>query len=99
MNFEKQDAKERINSRSGILVIIAIAIAAYIGITNSPPANIINAWQAKINDGKYFVYLPILLIILVEMIPIFIIRSFMIFNHNKKFKDQKEMQLPYFSKL
>ena len=99
MNKEKQDIIDKINSRIGFLIIIAIIISAYIGITNTYPANIINQWQAKQMNGKYYFYLPILLILLAQMFPLFILRSLMIYNHNKKYKDKKDMQLPYFGRL
>jgi hypothetical protein len=99
MDKEKQDAIDKINSRIGFLLIIGLIISAYIGITNSYPANIINLWQAKQMNGKYFLYLPILLLFLIEMIPLFILRSLMIFIHNKKYSTQKDKQLPYIGKL
>lgn len=99
MNKVRLDFIEKLNGRFGLLVILILIGATYMGITQMGPVKKINIWQAGIMHGQYYVVLPILLITLVLCIPLFIARTLIIYLHNKKYINQPEMQIPYFKKL
>lgn len=99
MNKEKQDFIEKLNGRFGLFAILIFIGAAYIGITQSGPAKVINIWQAKMMNGQYYILLSTFLVALFFLIPLFIARTLVIYLHNKKYASQPEMQIPYFKKL